>query len=68
MSRIRELREKAGLTQVRLANLCGLCSTHLSDFERGTRVPWPLARRRLAKVLKCSESELFGNGRRDVGS
>lgn len=63
MNRIREFREKAGLSQVRLGILSEIPSSMISDFELGKRAPWPKARRALAKVLRIPETELFPNGK-----
>ena len=63
MNRIREFREKAKLSQVRLGILSEIPSSMISDFELGKRAPWPKARRALAKVLRISETELFPNGK-----
>lgn len=59
MNKIREIRELAGLTQVALACRAQIASTNLSAMERGRLVPWPKARKGLAKALKVPEAELF---------
>ena len=59
MNRIRQTREEAGLTQVELARRAHMASTNLSAIERGRLVPWPKARKALAKALKTPEPELF---------
>jgi transcriptional regulator with XRE-family HTH domain len=56
---IRQKREGKKISQVRLGTLSGLANGTISDFERGTRTPWPKARRALADALSCSEEELF---------
>lgn len=50
-SNLREMREKAGLTQSELAELVGCSRSHISRLEDGLRKgsPWFLAH--LAKVL-----------------
>ena len=58
-NRIREFREKAGLTQVELARMARMASTNLSSIEHERLAPWPKARRRLARALKTTEQELF---------
>ena len=60
-NRVKELREKAGLSQVELARRARIASTNLSAIENGRLMPWPKARRKLARALRCSESELFHN-------
>jgi transcriptional regulator with XRE-family HTH domain len=68
MSKLREFREKAQISQVRLGTLTGIPNSIISDFELGKRHVWPKARRALSEVLsealkvKVSEAELFGNG------
>jgi len=37
--RIRKARENTGYTQEKLAELCSLSATHISNIERGTRKP-----------------------------
>jgi transcriptional regulator with XRE-family HTH domain len=59
MNKIRQTREAAGLTQVELARRAHIASTNLSAIERGKLVPWPKARKALAKALKIPEPELF---------
>ncbi len=61
-NRVREYREKAGLTQVELARRARIASPNLSSIERGRLVAWPKVRRALAKALKTTESELFAEG------
>ncbi len=58
-NRVREFREKAGLTQVELARRARIASPNLSSIERGRLVAWPRVRQSLAKTLKCTEAELF---------
>jgi len=59
MNKIREFRERVGLSQVKLARLARIASTNLSAIERGRLAPWPKARKALARALKVPESELF---------
>jgi transcriptional regulator with XRE-family HTH domain len=63
MNKLRELRQKCGLSQTQLAILAGLPNQVISDFELGKRVPWPKARRALARALGVSEKELFADTR-----
>jgi transcriptional regulator with XRE-family HTH domain len=60
-NRIRERRIALGLSQVQLGILSKIPNSMISDFELGKRLPWPKARKAIAKVLKTSEAELFGN-------
>ena len=56
---VKEIREARGLTQRQLAEKLHIAQSLLCDIERGTRDPWPKVRRRLARIFKVSESELF---------
>jgi len=66
-NRLKEYREKAGLSQTELAWRSRMAGQNISAFERGTLAPWPKARKALAEALNVSESELFpeesGNGK-----
>ena len=59
VNRVREVREKLGLTQVELSRRARIASPNLSAIEHGQREAWPKARRRLARALKVTEKELF---------
>lgn len=65
--RIKELREKAGLTQVELARKARMASTNLSAIENGRLAPWPKVQRALARVLKTTQEELFPGNRKERG-
>ena len=67
MNRIRELREKVGLSQTGLACLVGLAASNLSNSETGKWPPWPKVRATLAKALEVTEEELFLGGREKRG-
>ena len=58
-NRVRETREKAGMSQVELARRARMASTNLSSIECGRLAPWPKAKRSLARVLRYSQAELF---------
>jgi len=59
INRVKETREKAGLSQVELSRRARIASPNLSAIEHGDRKAWPKARRRLAKALSCQENYLF---------
>ncbi len=59
INRIREVREKVGLSQTKLACQIGMAESTLSTLETGKRYPWPKVKRDIAKALKTSEGELF---------
>jgi len=56
---VKALREKAGLSQTELARLACVANSNLSSIEHFKREPWPILRRRLARALKCTETDLF---------
>lgn len=58
-NRIKEFREAAGMSQVELSRRTRIASTNLSAIECGRLAPWPKAKRALARILKCSQAELF---------
>jgi len=58
-NRIREKREKLGLSQTKLACAIGMAESTLSNLELGKWKPWPKARRDLAGALGIPEEELF---------
>jgi transcriptional regulator with XRE-family HTH domain len=59
MNKVKKFRESRGLSQVELSRLSLIAAPNLSAIERGRLVPWPKVKKRLAKALRCSESELF---------
>jgi transcriptional regulator with XRE-family HTH domain len=56
--RLRELRNKRGLTQVTLAETSGIKQSHISSMERGMMLPNLLTLMRLAFGLGCNVSAL----------
>jgi len=58
-NRIKEYREKLGITQVELARRARVASSNVSSLERGQIAPWPKIKRALARVLKTTPEELF---------
>ncbi|WP_166663909.1 ATP-binding protein [Actinophytocola oryzae] len=58
---LRRLRERAGLTQERLAELAGLSANAVSSLERGTRRrPYPHTRDALYRALGITDAEREG--------
>ena len=58
-NRIRELRKRAGLTQIELAERIGLSQGQLSNLENGDRslsLEWL---RRIARALNCAVADLL---------
>jgi DNA-binding XRE family transcriptional regulator len=58
-NRLKEFRERMGLTQVELARKANMASTNLSAIENGRLAPWPKVKRSLARVLRTTLQELF---------
>ena len=58
-NRLKEYREKAGLSQTELAGMAKMAAQNISAIERGKLAPWPRARKALAEALKVAEAELF---------
>jgi len=65
-NRLKEYREKAGLSQTELAWRARIAGQNISAIERGTLAPWPRARKALAEALKVTETELFPEESRDA--
>jgi transcriptional regulator with XRE-family HTH domain len=64
-NRLKEYREKAGLSQTELAWRARVAGQNISAIERGTLAPWPKARKALAEALQIAEAELFPEEIRD---
>ena len=58
-NRLKEYREKAGLSQTELGWRAKMAGQNISAIERGTLAPWPRARKALAEALNVYECELF---------
>ncbi|MCL6558097.1 MAG: helix-turn-helix transcriptional regulator [Firmicutes bacterium] len=56
---LREIREKAGLTQSDLAKASGVSQSHISEMEAGNTVPTVFVAKRLARALGVSVDELI---------
>jgi transcriptional regulator with XRE-family HTH domain len=57
-ARLREVRQQRGLTQVQVAERTGIAQNHISEIERGTRVPSVVTMLRLAAALECAPTDL----------
>jgi len=62
---VREYREMLGISQVELARRIRIASTNLSAIECRRLAPWPKVKRKLARVLKTSQEELFPRSQQD---
>ena len=61
MIKIRELRQKQGITQEELSKLLDVGQSTVAMWENGTNMPRSDKLPELAKVLGCEISDLFGN-------
>ncbi len=59
-NRIKQHRQRLGLSQEELSRICSIPRTTLSAIERGKAVPSVEYAIRLAKALNCTVEELFG--------
>lgn len=57
--RVRELRQKRGMTQVDLGERLGIPQSRISEIEKGSRVPNLETILRLALALECKPSTLM---------
>ena len=57
--RIKELREKRGLTQLKLADILNMEASNLSKIERGIQIPKEESLENISKALDVGISELF---------
>jgi transcriptional regulator with XRE-family HTH domain len=64
-SKIKELRERRGMTQSSLAEAAELTSDEVSRIERGVREPRFGTLERLAAALNVAAGELFSSAHRD---
>jgi transcriptional regulator with XRE-family HTH domain len=58
-NRVREIREKQGISQAELSRRIQIASQNLSAIELGKMEAWPKVRRKIAKALGVSQTELF---------
>lgn len=61
MSKIKDLREKAGMTQLELARKMGVKRSTVAMWETGCIMPHAAKLPSLAKNLKCTVDDLFPN-------
>ena len=60
--RIKELREKRGLTQLKLAEILNMEASNLSKIERGVQIPKEESLEKIAAALDVEVRELFNYG------
>lgn len=59
--RIKEMRERRGLSQAQMADHMGVCRATACRWESGEITPNALRIPRLAKLLNCTTDELYGS-------
>ena len=57
--RIKELREKRGLTQLKLAEILNMEASNLSKIERGVQIPKEESLEKISRALDVEVMELF---------
>ena len=60
-TRLRELRDRASLSQEELAEKAGVSRATIADLEAGKRTAWPQTRRKIAEALGVAPHELLEN-------
>ncbi len=58
--RIKAARESAELTQQQLSEKCGLAVTHISNYERGSRLPSVPNLLLICRTLSTSSDKILG--------
>lgn len=56
---LKQLREKSGLTQKKVAEQAGISKNYLSMLENGTRNPSDKLKEKLSELYKCSATDIF---------
>ena len=59
MTNVKKLREKAGITQKKLADLLGVNQSTVAMWETGENVPRTNKLPKIAEILGCSVDDLF---------
>lgn len=68
-AKLRELRKKRGLSQIKLATAAGISPSYLSRIERGERgLPHPATLASLAKSLSVNVADLLNLAGYDMGN
>lgn len=63
--RFKDLRKKANLTQVQIAEALNIGQSTVSMWESGENLPRADKLPQLARLLNCTVDELLGDGERD---
>lgn len=64
---VRKRREKLGLSQQRLGELCGITRTAIRNIEMGKSRPSIRTAKLLAPILDCNWWDLFDDNDENVG-
>lgn len=60
--KLKDLRDYHGISQRELARRIGVGKTTISEIERGDRLPNVLTAIRIARALKSTVEEIWGDG------
>lgn len=60
--KIKDLRDYHGISQRELARRVGVGKTTISEIERGDRLPNVMTAIRIARALKTTVEEIWGDG------
>lgn len=60
--KLKDLRDYHGISQRELARRIGVGKTTISEIERGDRLPNVLTAIRIARALKTTVEEIWGDG------
>lgn len=60
--KIKDLRDYHGISQRELARRIGVGKTTISEIERGDRLPNVMTAIRIARALKTTVEEIWGDG------
>lgn len=61
--KLKDLRDYHGISQRELARRIGVGKTTISEIERGDRLPNVLTAIRIARALKTTVEEIWGDGK-----
>lgn len=61
--KLKDLRDYYGISQRELARRIGVGKTTISEIERGDRLPNVLTAIRIARALKTTVEEIWGDGK-----
>ena len=65
--RIREMRKRAGMTQMELAKVLGVDRSSIAKWERGYNAPRTSMLPKVAAAMNCSVDELYNSAQDACG-